>query len=315
MNGQGMVVRLGATARGLYMLLRWLPVLSWSVSAFAVAVGFSANALGLGRINWFHVLLILGAGVLFQGFTAHAFNDWEDWRSGTDQISPGILSGGTKVIPRGVFTLQTLIWIGTTTLLMGLGIGIYFVKVSGPLIWLFIATGVWAAVGYTMPPLRLAYRPFLGEWAGAWPAMVACTAGAYYILTGSLARPVLLAGAIQATFCVGWLMQHHLPDIEADLLASPPKVTTVALIRRRWGAKNTRWAAAAYFAAAGLMGLAGGLTGEPVFLSSTVLSVPGVILALRTNPSSVPDITEKQLAMMGLTIVHAVLLAVLVNFL
>ncbi|MGE5577035.1 MAG: prenyltransferase [Syntrophothermus sp.] len=313
MNGQSMVLKLGATAKGFYMLLRWLPVLSWSVSAFVVGIGFAVDVVGLGRINWLHVLLILGAGVLFQGFTAHAFNDWEDWRSGTDRLSPGILSGGTKVIPRGVFTVQTLIWIGTATLFMGLGIGFYFVMVGGPLVWLFIATGVWAAVGYTMPPLRLAYRPFLGEWAAAWPAMVACTVGAFYILTRALTWPALLAGAIQATFCVGWLMQHHLPDIEADLRASPAKITTVALIRRRWGIPQTRWAAAIYFTVAALLGLAGALAGEPVFLVSTLLGVPAVALALLTNPESVPDITNKQLGMIRLTVAHAILLTALVN--
>ncbi len=297
--------RLGA---GLWALFRFLPVLSWSASATAVGV-----AAAVGRTGWrpsFIVdgLLMLAGSALLQGFVAHGVNDTEDWRSGTDVLSPGLLSGGSRVIPRSLLgpgQLAGVVWAaGAAALLCA---AILFLR-HGPMVLPVAAVGLWAAVAYTKPPLRLAYRPFIGELLAGWPAVVAIIAGAAAVLSGPPRAGVWAAAAVQATVSVAWVMQHHLPDVGADLLATPPKRTTPAWFARKWGPAAARLAPAGYFLLGAAGSLALGLFLHPVFLGSSLLAALAARQALATDVTSVPDITVRQLRMIALTGANAALL-------
>jgi 1,4-dihydroxy-2-naphthoate octaprenyltransferase len=85
-------------ARGLWTLLRVVPLVTWSGGGLLIGVGL---ALPRGGLNALHVLLMVAGALLLQGFVTHAYNDIADWRSGTDPASPRIMSGGSHVIPRG----------------------------------------------------------------------------------------------------------------------------------------------------------------------------------------------------------------------
>lgn len=230
---------------GLARLVRAVAVTSWVGGAIIVGLGAALGPLGRALpatagqaaaargISSLDVALIVAAGLFLQGLAAHAFNDREDWRSGTDQASPGLLTGGSRVVPRRLLDATQLTWTGRTSLTLAALIALYFTWHTGPgalLLWLVAA---WAVTAYSLPPLRLAYRPFLGEWLAAWPAMTAAAAGTFYLLTGRFSPVVLAAGGIHGLFCLGWLMHHHLPDIPADLAAEPVKLTTPAWLYRR----------------------------------------------------------------------------------
>lgn len=301
---------LSEKTKGLWRLIRIGPVLSWSVSAVLLGLGLAIHTKGYRNLNYLNLAMLIVICMLFQGFTAHAFNDQEDWRSGTDRQSPGILSGGTKVIKLALLDMQDLSYIGITALALGTALGMYLVYYYGLIILLLLSIGIWAAVAYTVPPIRLAYRPLLGEWLTAWPAAAACTLGTYFILTGQLNRLVIAIAIVHSTFSVAWLMQHHLADIESDLGAKPPKLTTAALAALRYGLPAARYVPALYFLLLVGFSLLLGRWTDSIFFVSALLSSAGIYLALTTDVSRVPDITRRELGMIILSGVNTLILTI-----
>ncbi len=313
---------------GLLVLVRWIPVASWIGGSIAIGLGAALGRLGRAMakeqtgVSGWDVALIVLAGVLLQGLAAHAFNDREDWRSGTDPASPGRLSGGSKAVPRGLLGPGQLAWTGLAAVAAGALPALHFTWRTGPgalILWLIAA---WAAGSYSLPPLRLSYRPLLGEWLAAWPAVVAATAGTFYLLTGGLLGPVVVAGAVHGLFCLAWLMQHHLADIPADLAANPVKLTTPAWLYRRGrcsgGPGAERHAAAlarlpgmAYFSLAAV-GSAVAVTlplGGPAFGVPALLGAFGLLVTSRARVDDVADITRRELCLISLSFLEAASLA------
>ncbi len=308
-QGQSLrVARRGQLAAGIWTLFRFIPVLSWSVSAAAIAVAAAAGRTGW---RWSYVpdgLLMLAGSALFQGLLAHGVNDLEDWRSGTDAASPGLLSGGSRVIPRQLLgrpQVATAAWVAAAA---GLACAAVLYLRHGPTVILVALLGLWSATAYTLPPLRLAYRPFAGELLSGWPAVVAIIAGGAAVLSGRPTPGVWAAAAVQATFSIAWVMQHHLPDVAADLGASPPKRTTPAWFAARWGTQAARLVPAGYFLLGLAASLALGVVLHPLFLGSALLGALAAREALATDAGSVPDITAHQLRMIALVGANAALL-------
>jgi 1,4-dihydroxy-2-naphthoate octaprenyltransferase len=299
-------------AAGIWKMIRLVPVLSWTATSFALgigpALGFNSN-----QINWWHVSLIVFSGLILHGITAHACNDLEDWRSGTDRISPGVLSGGSKVIQNGLLNEGQLLVICLAGLLLPVAAGLYLSSQRGPLVLVLLLGGTWAGLSYTLPPFRLSYRPLLGEWLSAFPTILCCTIGSFFILTGYVNVKVITAAVIHGFFSLGWLMQHHLPDIAADLAATPPKLTTPAFLYYRWGPGSARLVPACYFSLAALAGLWAGIYINPVFLIVLPPATFCIFLATATDPLNVASITAHEKKMVMLTSGHAAILAVLLG--
>jgi 1,4-dihydroxy-2-naphthoate octaprenyltransferase len=170
---------------GLAALIRILPVLTWSMAAFGIGLGVAWADVGVRAIQWFDFLMVIAGGVLFQGVVAHALNDITDERSGTDRLSQGRLSGGTRVIMRGLLNDRHLYFIAALGLVASSLVTMVLVRHLGAWVWWIFLVGAWASLAYSMAPLRLAYRPFLGEWLCAWPATWVCVYGSGLILGGN----------------------------------------------------------------------------------------------------------------------------------
>lgn len=296
---------------GIARLFRIIPVLAWSFSAITLGVGLAMYRTAWPNIRLSQLIILVFIAAMFQGLAAHAINDIYDWLSGTDKHSQGIMSGGTRVIGKNLLGISQLKIIGVAALAAGIAGGLYLVWAHGFFILVLLAVGVWSTIAYSMPPVQLAYRPLAGEWLGAWPAMVACTLGTFYVLTGTITSYAVAGGLLHATFSVAWLMQHHLPDIDADLLASPPKMTTVAFVSQRWGKIYTKYLVMGYFLLLVPMGVLFGLLYNPAFLVSIFFCSACAFLALTTNPSNIRQISARQVGMILLSVGHAVSLAAL----
>lgn len=295
--------------KGAFLLLRIIPVISWSFSAILLSLGFALHDLRhVTAVKW-NIIGVLFLGTLsLQGIVAHAFNDRSDWHSGTDRESNGILSGGSKVISKGYFTDSQLLIAGFIGLLISVGLGEYLASYTTKYVWVFISIGIWAAISYTSPPFRLSYVPLLGEWLAAFPAMVSCALGTYYEITGSFSMQIVLASVIHSLLCVSWLMQHHLSDIEPDLLATPKKLTTVAYISERFGKRYAVHVTAGYFMLTAFISIIATLKVHHIFIVSVICSLFGAISAWNTNPFNIGNITFNQVRMIGLTVIHAIIL-------
>jgi 1,4-dihydroxy-2-naphthoate octaprenyltransferase len=210
-------------AKALLLLMRPVPLVIWSVPT--VIMGFVLQTHRATKWPWALLIAVLGAMVL-QGLVTHGLNDLYDWDSGTDKASSGIISGGSRVLVNGFMTptqvrntvIGAVILYGGVTVLLGV--------LRGPGIWVWALLGLYGSIAYSLPPLRLSYRPYLGEWFALFPAMISgVMLGGY--AANSVLYPRLWWGAvIYGIFCVASVMQHHLSDIEADWQAHPQKRTT-----------------------------------------------------------------------------------------
>lgn len=291
--------------KALYKLTRILPVLSWGITSSLVGLGF-AYAID-HNIQWSDYGLILILILLIHGIISHAFNDREDWLSGTDQLSPRILSGGSGVVAHGQYTLEELSAIGKAALLMACIIAFYFIWQAGLPVLILLAMAFWSAIAYSCAPLRLSYHPLAGEWLCGFPAVCGCAVGTFYVLTHSFNGIVLLAGSIHALLSIGLLMHHHLSDISSDLQSTPLKLTTVALVGITLGMAKTPLVEFVYFLLALSAGVAGALFFHPVFWVTVLAALGCIGVALTTDPKDIISITTQEYLLYGLIIGNAVI--------
>jgi len=278
--------------RELFKLIRILPVFAWGISSSLLGLGFAWQR--NKQLSWITFSLIILLIVLIHGVISHAYNDREDWLSGTDQNSPGILSGGSGVIVRGGFSLGDLLWVGRAAALAALFIGLYFWWRFGMVVVILLAVATWSATAYSCAPFRLAYHPLSGEWLCAFPSLFAAVAGTYYLLAFDMQPAVLLAGAIHALLAMGLLMHNHISDVSSDLTADPRKLTTVALVASKMGMPGTPLVEVLYFSMALLLGIWGGSSFHPVLWITLPSALGCIIAALVTDPEDIASITNRQ---------------------
>lgn len=213
------------TMRGVLQLLRPIPLLVWSLPTIGFGF-FLESGRPSAHVMLATVLAALGAIVL-QGLITHGLNDVYDWQSGTDQISVGVISGGSKVLADGLLNIPGIITVVRWAVLLygGLAVGMVILRGWGGLVWALVA--LWGSVSYSVPPLRLSYRP-LGEWGALLPAMVGG------VMLGGMAKNphpavgLYVGAAWFGFYCMASVMQHHLSDVNADWQARPQKRTTPA---------------------------------------------------------------------------------------
>lgn len=296
---------------GFFRITRFVPVVASTLGAFALGILPAVSLNGFNFMTAWHILLIVFAGLALHCVTGHAYNDYADWQSGTDKLSPGILSGGSGVIEEGLLNERGLLYIGLAGMALPVIIGFYFYSLRGVNVIYVLLIGIWAGAAYSLPPFRLAYRPLAGEWLALFPAFISITAGSFFILTGEVSRQVITAGIIHGLVTLGWIMQHHLADIESDLKAVPVKITTPALVFNKWGLCAARFVPAVYFFFAAVTSIAGGIMIKPFLALSVIPSCLCIYLAFITDPSDLRSITSEELKMLAAASVNAAVLAVL----
>lgn len=300
-----MLLRLAQYIRLMAQLTRPLPVLAWS--GCAMLLGAAAAPPGTPR-PWGPLLCSLISVVLLHGVTAHALNDVADWRSGTDHLSPNLLSGGSGVLRRGLSLLRLMRW-SQAGAMLATAMAAYLAVTISPWLLLFYAIGLWAAIAYSHPPWRLAYRPLVGEWLAAWPSAFAVVVATTLLWSGTITATAAAAAAAHATLSIAWLMQHHLPDIDADLAAVPIKLTTPAAAAVRWGRRAAVIPGLTYYLLALAWGLyCAGVLNRAFFVTAAAASA-GVFFTLAVRPADARHTTALEIIMILLAMGHAFVLA------
>jgi 1,4-dihydroxy-2-naphthoate octaprenyltransferase len=284
--------------RGLWLELRIIPVLLWSFSAITLG-----TALGAGSdVNGWYYLGAVALGLLIQGVLAHTVNELEDWRSGTDRhASPRIISGGSKVLVAGLVTPRALRLLFAAAFALTTLIGLALVASRGLIMLPFGLAGVAGAILYTQPPVRAAYRPFIGE-AIACTCLWLCVTGAAVLQGARISASLAVAALAVAAYAVGMLMMHHYLDHDADRSASPPKTTTIVrlgLVRGRRYAIGWCSLALACATAAALV--------HAELLPLVVAYTAGLLCHIRTRPADVASVTGNELAVIFFGIAGALI--------
>jgi 1,4-dihydroxy-2-naphthoate polyprenyltransferase len=207
------------------------------VPILAGAAWVSARSL-VQPFPWVMFGLILVGGFALH-ISANTFNDYFDWRSGTDKVNNAYFmpySGGSRSIELGLISERRLLLVAWIALAIAALAGLPFLLTRGPALLIFGLVGAFSAYYYTAPPLRLAARKGLGELVvglNFGPLMVA---GTVFALTGSLSWLDFFVGLPIGLFTTAILWINQFPDMEADALTG--KTNLVVLLgrrRARWG--------------------------------------------------------------------------------
>jgi len=283
-------------ALGVFLEFRLIPVLLWSFTAVTLGTAVAYHEAGVLDWRWF--LVTLAIATLVQGFETHAVNEIYDWKSGTDRAEvPRALSGGSKVLNRGLLTIHELWVVFAVSSVLVFLLTLYLALERSWALIAFVVPGYVSGLVYTMPPIRTAYRPFAGELSGGFLGVMLCVLGGYYVQTLMISAAAIVASMAYACVCVAMLMMHHYLDVEADLAAQPPKRTTIAFLGRRSGKAYTE-----SYAVAALVGFAVLTVWYPVFLAAVPFAALAVLAHARTNPADVRSVTGNELRVIQLGI-------------
>lgn len=212
----------------LYQLSRPDPVAAWVGGAFILGAASAWHNTG-GDIFVTEGIIAFAGVVIALAFGAHGLNDAYDWITGTDKESIGKGTGGTRVIPQGKLSVVQAVIISVIALFITAIVGAYFYLKYGWPILVLTALAVGAPVAYSVPPFKLAYRPF-PELIIVLPSLTGVTLGAELVLSGEVTTLALIAGFIQAMLNISWYMVSRVPDYKPD--KDIGKTTTIVYLGR-----------------------------------------------------------------------------------
>lgn len=218
-----------APPKAWFMIFRVMAVMVWSVTTVTMSTAWAI--LDQGRVDWLNAALAVLTAAIVQGFPAHIVNEITDWQSGADRLPwSGRKSGGAKVLRCGLATIPQLwrmFWITSAMALL-------------PVVWLTLRTdgltlvmffiGYLVCLFYTLPPLRLVYRPFAGEWLAAFPGIVLNVLGAYYVQTLRVTPGIVMLAVGSGFLYITIMILFHYLDMDSDAKAVPPKRTSVVAL-------------------------------------------------------------------------------------
>jgi 1,4-dihydroxy-2-naphthoate octaprenyltransferase len=221
-----------------WLVITRAPFLTAIIVPILVGASWVAYSNLVQPFPWGLFLLALFAGI-FLHIAANTFNDYFDWKSGTDQVNNDYFlpySGGSRSIELGLISEKALFRVALVALLIASILGLMLAFFSGPMILLFGLVGALSSYFYTAPPLRLAARKGLGELLIGLNFGPLATAGTVYALTGSVSLADFLIGIPIGLLTTAILWINQFPDEESDRATG--KLNLVVLLgkkRARWG--------------------------------------------------------------------------------
>ncbi len=264
-------------------MMRWMvvtraPFLSATLAPVLVAAAWVAASHPAERFRFGTLGLALLGGALMH-IAANTFNDYFDWKSGTDLANTEYFlpfSGGSRAIELGLISLPGLLAVAVGSLALACGVGAALLWLSSWQLVSFGLAGAGAAVFYTAPPLRLCARRGLGEVVVGLCFGPLMTAGTVLALTGAWGWRDAAVGLPAGLLTTAILWVNEFPDAPSD--AATGKNTGVVVL----GVRRARWVYAALVATALVLvpvGVAFG--GFPVGALAIGVAVPLAVTAAR----------------------------------
>lgn len=211
-------------AKGLFMEIRIIPVFVWAFTAITIGTALAHVETGHFVLRNFTLAMVIAC--IMQAYPTHAANEIVDWLSGTDAKG----YGGSKVIREGLLSIKDLkiILLGSMGAVVVLA-AVVILTIDFRMIW-FGIVGIAASLFYSLPPLKLGYRPFVGEWIGGFVGVFVAVTGSYYIQAFTLSPAAILAGIAVGVSDVAIMEMFHTVDYDADRSANPQKRTTIVFL-------------------------------------------------------------------------------------
>lgn len=295
------------TRKSIVMLLRLVAVVFSSIAAILSTVLplLFYTDLSAGAVMTVASVLLIGA-VFIHGMLTHTLNDIADYQSGTDQYSPGVLSGGSRVLQTGTMSVGMLKQLGIWMTIFLLLMAILFAFLGLTEFAVLTLVGIWGAVSYSLKPFQLAYYPFAGEWLSLFPTMLMLGIAAPWILLGQVPAWTWQNALINAIWCMAWVMVHHIPDRHADRKAVPTKQTSVVWAENKFGASGAKLPAMLYFILIGLLLLWTAFTRPAGAIGAGILTIYAIYLVIKMDIDDVEKVTNDEKKLLILAFVTAI---------
>jgi len=200
-------------------------------AAWAIAQGYAQP------FSWLLFVLTLLGGIALH-IAANTFNDYFDWKSGTDPANNEYFmpfSGGSRSIELRLISEKNLLKVGWTALGVAFLAGLPILLARGPLLLLFGLFGALSAYFYTAPPLRLAARKGLGELLVGLNFGPLMAAGTVFALSGLITWDAFFVGLPAGFLVTAILWINQFPDMESDALTGKRNLVVIL------GKEDARW--------------------------------------------------------------------------
>ena len=226
-----------ATRALVWMVITRMPFLTATLMPVLVASAWAQSYFAAEAFPWgLFVSALVGAS--FLQIAANTFNDYFDWRSGTDPANNDYFvpySGGSRAIELGLISEKKLLQVAVAALIIAVLAAVPVILARGSILWAFGLAGAALAYFYTAPPLRLSARRGLGELSVMLAFGPLLTAGTVFALSGHIETGAFLVGLPMGFLAGAILWVNEFPDTEAD--AATGKNHLLVTVGRKTG----RW--------------------------------------------------------------------------
>ncbi len=178
-----------------------------------VFLGIGTALWASGGLNVLYVILAL-VGAVTAHISVNALNEYFDFKSLLDTKTKRTpFSGGSGTLPDKPEVAPYALWIGIGSLIVTIGIGVYFLTIHGLGLLPLGTLGVVIIVLYTVWITRLPLLCLFAPGIGFGPVMVV---GTHFALTGAYTLEAWVASLVPFFLVSNLLLLNQFPDVEAD---------------------------------------------------------------------------------------------------
>lgn len=196
------------------MLKVWLRVIRLRflfASVIAVSVGLAINWNQTSSMDLFSAALTF-IGVVALHASVDLLNDYWDFKRGIDKITKRTkMSGGTGVLPEGLLKPSSVYRAGLVFLIIGGGIGAYFVATNGIVIAVILGFAIFSIYFYSTKIVDSGLAEFFVALKGGLIVL-----GTFFIQTSQLTQEAILGGIVVGVLSSLVLFIASFPDYDAD---------------------------------------------------------------------------------------------------
>lgn len=157
--------------------------------------------------------LLAGFGLLLTHISVNTLNDYFDYRSGVDLATKRTpFSGGSGILPAALLTPKQVFWLGMSSFLIAVGVGVFFLLTRG---WLLLPLLLVAAVCilfYTPVILKMPWP----EWTAGLGLGTLPILGLYFVQAAQYTWHAAIAAIPSGILVHNLLLLNEFPDTEAD---------------------------------------------------------------------------------------------------
>ena len=224
------IISIVAITRLPFLSATWIPIIA------SVVWGLHEGL--ITTMDWMTFTLVFLGGS-FLHLAANTYNDYFDWRSGTDQINNDYflqLSGGSRAIELGLITEKQLFRLATSFLVLA-GLAGLVIMLDGKVELLYYGlAGAFSGYFYTGYPLRLVARKGIGEILIGLNYGPLMTMGAIFAMSGVHSLDAFLFGIPLGILTTAILWINQFPDSKSDEIAGKHHLVVVlGLEKSSWG--------------------------------------------------------------------------------